>query len=549
MLSVAPLYVDIDSPVMVPDGNSWATAYVSLQDALDRAATLNADGNAENDIEQIWIAEGTYIPTELSDADGDGTIDDDPRSATFSLVDGVSLHGGFVGTEATVGERQPPIDGIFPHETILTGDLDQNDDLDDFYPRRENAYTVVTAVDLTQPTTIDGLTITGGSASSNTGWSLTANRSGGGIYNRSSTLVVIDSTLSLNYAITGGGAIQNSGTLTISGSIITGNESGGGGGISTTPYHSLTIVDSTFTGNAGKYVIRNFGTAAITGSTISDNTGPIHNSGSMTISGSIISDSGLYGIHNVGVLNVINSHISDNGSDGVWSESGQVYVSGSTISGNSGLGISSIRGPMTIVSSTISNNIGGGIVASEDTLIVTDSSITGNSDDSGPGGGIRSYFNTLIVDNSIISGNQTEQSGGGIYYRGANMFTITNSTVSDNTAGDRGGGIYVAGDPFSEIGGDTFTITNSTVSNNTAGEAGGGIRVNRAAGTISHSTISANSAIGGWPRGRDRKPGGLADRQRLDHRLQQPNRDLQRRRLLDGYQLDFLGQFRLRCPQ
>ena len=115
LLATNVLHVDVDSIAPVPDGASWATAYVSLQAALDRAAVLNADGNAENDVSQIWIAEGTYRPTKLSDADLNGTIDTNPRSATFSLLNGVSLYGGFAGTESTLDQRVPAVDGVFPH--------------------------------------------------------------------------------------------------------------------------------------------------------------------------------------------------------------------------------------------------------------------------------------------------------------------------------------------------------------------------------------------------------------------------------------------------
>ena len=121
------LRVDIDSVSAVPDGTAWQTAYVSLQAALDRAAVLNADGISQNDVSQIWIAEGTYIPTALSDADLNGTIDTNPRSATFSILDRVSLYGGFVGTELTVAGRQRTVDGGFVHEAILSGDLGRND--------------------------------------------------------------------------------------------------------------------------------------------------------------------------------------------------------------------------------------------------------------------------------------------------------------------------------------------------------------------------------------------------------------------------------------
>ena len=132
---------------------------------------LNADADAENDVAQIWIAEGTYIPTKLSDADLNGAVDTDPRSATFSLVDGVSLYGGFAGTESTLDEartgrrrRLPPRNGPLGRSRPERRRQHRHGEPVDRPTRQDNAYTVVTARDLTQSTTLDGLTITGGNA-------------------------------------------------------------------------------------------------------------------------------------------------------------------------------------------------------------------------------------------------------------------------------------------------------------------------------------------------------------------------------------------------
>lgn len=80
MLSV--LFVDHDA-LPGGDGLSWGSAYVSIQDALDRAEVLNADADAENDIGAVWIAEGVYVPSK--DKHGSDSPDDG-RTVTFSLV-------------------------------------------------------------------------------------------------------------------------------------------------------------------------------------------------------------------------------------------------------------------------------------------------------------------------------------------------------------------------------------------------------------------------------------------------------------------------------
>lgn len=223
-LMLSTLFVE-DDAAAGGDGLSWDSAYVSLQDALDRAAVLNADADPDNDVAQVWLAEGTYKPAALSDSDLDGTIDTDPRSATFSLLDGVSLYGGFAGTEAAIDQRPTAPDGSWVHQTVLSGDIGALDEPSD------NAYTVLTAIGLAQTTTLDGLSITGGNANAASGGSELPRRSGGGVYAKENTeLQLIGSTISGNSATGyhgGGGIFNYSGTLTITNSTISGNSASG----------------------------------------------------------------------------------------------------------------------------------------------------------------------------------------------------------------------------------------------------------------------------------------------------------------------------------
>ena len=78
------VYVD-DNASSGGDGTSWATAYKYLQDAL-------ADVNATD---EIWVAEGTYKPDQ-----GAGKTAGD-RLATFNLVNGIDMYGGFIGSECS----------------------------------------------------------------------------------------------------------------------------------------------------------------------------------------------------------------------------------------------------------------------------------------------------------------------------------------------------------------------------------------------------------------------------------------------------------------
>ncbi|NQV35198.1 MAG: hypothetical protein HQ515_21065, partial [Phycisphaeraceae bacterium] len=94
------LYVKADASG-AGDGTSWADAYTDLQDAL---AVVVPD-------DQIWVAAGTYTPSGLA-----------LRTATFQLITGVSIYGGFVGTEVFRSERDPAV-----NLTILSGDLKGDD--------------------------------------------------------------------------------------------------------------------------------------------------------------------------------------------------------------------------------------------------------------------------------------------------------------------------------------------------------------------------------------------------------------------------------------
>ncbi|MDZ7717252.1 MAG: choice-of-anchor Q domain-containing protein [Balneolaceae bacterium] len=108
------LFVNINLEGGNESGDSWDNAIRELQRALNWAAS---DWNAEQDgTLQIWVAAGTYTPGEEGD-----------QSATFQLVNHVEVYGGFDGNEESLENRDWKT-----HTTILSGDIDDNDD--DFAP-------------------------------------------------------------------------------------------------------------------------------------------------------------------------------------------------------------------------------------------------------------------------------------------------------------------------------------------------------------------------------------------------------------------------------
>ena len=160
-------------------GATWQNAYIYLRDALAYAA-------AHPEIDEIWVAQGTYYPDESDVGDSDN------RADTFDLVDGVKLYGGFDGTETILTDRDPET-----NITILSGDIDQDGVPHD---STDNSWHVVTADGVGATTLINGFTIS--DAYANGGGT---DDNGGGIQILDSSLFIVRCTLANNDAFGGGG--------------------------------------------------------------------------------------------------------------------------------------------------------------------------------------------------------------------------------------------------------------------------------------------------------------------------------------------------------
>ncbi|MFC1783216.1 hypothetical protein ACFL02_06480 [Planctomycetota bacterium] len=232
------IYVDADASVG-GDGSSWNTAYQYLQDAL---AVVAAD-------DEIRVAEGTYQPDrDASDPNGSGD-----RTATFQLINGVTIKGGYPG----LGAAEPDARDISKHPTILSGDL-KGDDESNWDPsdlinepnRVENCYHVVTG-NFTDPNTIlDGFTITGGQADFES-W---PDYNGAGMYNDRGQLTVINCTFKANAARYNGGGMFNYSfsSPTLTNCTFSGNYAQNGGGMQNNLNSSPTLNQGIFKDNYAK---------------------------------------------------------------------------------------------------------------------------------------------------------------------------------------------------------------------------------------------------------------------------------------------------------
>ncbi len=151
------------------DGSSWEKAMGSLDDALAKATSGD----------EIWIAAGTYKPTQLIKSSK-------KNSRHFPLKDGVSLYGGFAGTEKDKDKRAK-VDDDSPYKYVNETILSADDDVPDEWVRESDPanpfvygwkvenniilgtennanHILFKKEELTAPITIDGLTLKGANA-------------------------------------------------------------------------------------------------------------------------------------------------------------------------------------------------------------------------------------------------------------------------------------------------------------------------------------------------------------------------------------------------
>jgi len=232
----APLIVRADTNVLyaAPDeigsGNcsSWANACI-LQTALSTAVSG----------QEIWVKAGAHYPSISVD-----------RDATFTLKNGVSLYGGFAGTETNLDERNWQI-----NLTILSGDIDGNDTNIDGNDIAEtvadiqgfNAYHVISSTGTDSTAILDGFIVNAGQSNS----ASPPHNTGGGMVNISSSPTLTNVTFNSNFAYSGAGMFNNDSSPTLTNVTFSNNSvtDGSGGGIYN--YNSSpTLANVTFRGNS-----------------------------------------------------------------------------------------------------------------------------------------------------------------------------------------------------------------------------------------------------------------------------------------------------------
>ena len=198
------------------NGTSWANAFPgsSLQIAIN--ASIAGD--------EVWVATGTYYTTAST-----------TRTISFSMKNGVSIYGSFVGTETLLSQRALT-SGL---TTILSGEIGVAGILDNSYHTISNTGLDNTAIidgfiirdanDDRAATTTDGLG--GGIYNNGSGAGISCNPTirncvitnnqavfGAGIFNSgynggNSSPIISNCIIANNFATSGGGGIDNFGLL------------------------------------------------------------------------------------------------------------------------------------------------------------------------------------------------------------------------------------------------------------------------------------------------------------------------------------------------
>ncbi|MBL7729638.1 MAG: right-handed parallel beta-helix repeat-containing protein [Chitinophagaceae bacterium] len=227
------LYVNLNAAAG-GNGQSWATAYRSLADALQLANNCPS-------VSSIYVAAGIYLPGYdlLNNAQPA-----DARDKTFFIRNGLKLYGGFAGFESTPADRN-----MAANISVLSGDLGLQGTVTD------NSYHVVTTINDGASTEIDGFTITGGNCngagSVNAEATAIARNLGGGIYAAGYAGKITNCIITGNSGVSGAGIFNTASSPAITNCVVAGNKvSNLAGGIYNFNTSSPRIVNSTIAGNS-----------------------------------------------------------------------------------------------------------------------------------------------------------------------------------------------------------------------------------------------------------------------------------------------------------
>jgi hypothetical protein len=374
------IYVDADADDIIINGSSWKQAYQTLQDAIAEVRPGDevrvANGIYKPDRRTIYGGRGGGEPRRI-EATGD-------RNATFELINGVTFKGGYAG----YSESDRNVRNISLYETILSGDLNNNDvdvinpeDLLDEPSRSDNSYHIITT---RGNAVLDGFTITGGNANTHPG-SFSEGSNGAGLLNEYGTIQITNCIFSENSTDNLGGGIYNH-------------------------RGSLDLTNCTFTRNLAK-----------------DDGAGIYNFQSdmdmkkCTFHANIAQSGSGGGIHNEqSNPNLTNCNFIENIAHyggGMYNDEGSLTLNNCAF----------------IKNSSVNYGDGGGIYNDESSPTLSKCIFIGNSAQNNGGGMFSTFESNSILNNCAFNGNSAHAHGGG-FFNSSSDSIITNCTFTENSA-------------------------------------------------------------------------------------------------------------------
>lgn len=455
------VFVDINA-LGANDGSSWIDAFTALPDALAFVAVNPI-------ITEIWVAAGTYRPDQ-----GNGiTLGD--RAATFQMLNGVSIYGGFVGGEILVSQRDPTM-----NVTILSGDLSGDDadipclidspDCDSLGGSRclggtcairenieENSFHVVTGTGVDSTAVLDGFAIRAGNADVPCMPGCVDDSHGGGLFAISGSPAIRNCHFEGHYAEYGGAAVNMQGssayfdncTFARNLSAIQGGAVLATGGAPTFAGCRFDLNTAAVGGAAANVAASSSFLDCTFSSNLSSSGGAVDSNGTATVSynrchfdsnvssaiGGAIHDSGDTSSHII--ASVFRHNTADVGGGAVWATGGTpVIVNSKFLSNSCGLlfgggaiGFEAVTGADVVGSVFVGNmaDDGGALnLCCGSTAMVRLSTLFGNEAVS-IGGGIRQEDGSLTLSNSVLW-NNSDNGGSG---ETAQVHVDMGSTVVD----------------------------------------------------------------------------------------------------------------------
>lgn len=488
------------------DGTTWANAYTNLNTALNAAQAGS----------QVWVAAGTYKPTDIG------------ADSTFYVKSGVSLYGGFAGTETSLAQRN-----LAANSAVLNGDI-QGDDVDDNFTanRSDNVTHVVTVADSATQVVVDGFTIRNGSTTTVTTASLRF-RSGGGLFLRGQA-TLRNLYFTQNTGLLGGGlAIQEfiSNGSVVEDCIFDKNYSGTAGAALTTIRADSVVIRNCIirenSTNRGSYYASDCLGFLVDGCLFEGNSNSVAGVFSVGIAffdcsyvvnntvfdGNLSTNAAAAYVDNRNggdVFEFVNCEFIDNESTGFC---GAMEAVGTTFtmrnctfqgnlatSTNGGLllldcidyyivSCDFIENESGDIATTNTSGSGGGLYFSDCTGRVDSCFISGNR--AGYGAGMISYgIGTNIVENSIFETNEAGTSGGGLSAGFLSRLEISRCNISGNKA-RFGGGIFCQND-------STELAVNETIieGNSASLQAGGVLLFGEVPADFHASRVEFNTTTG-----------------------------------------------------